>query len=675
MNSPVSMVDHLARARSLGRDEALYPSEPLAHPPRPRGLPRPDINRPPLGQMLVEAGAITEEDLAFALRQQTQVEARLGDILLFNGMVAQETLYKVLANRFNTLVADLKADPPDVRLIDEIGAQTCIRLSIVPWKRIGGRLVLICSHPDDLDKIVAQLPPQPRPPRLAVAPEADIQAALVAMRHRDLASFAESRVDEDISCRNWNPRSAGRLGLGLFLGIVAMFVISPALAFAVLTGWAVLTLAINSGIKLVAAAMYLRKLRANEPPRPVDKVASTGRLPVVSILLPLYKEREIAGRLVDRVGKLDYPRELLDICLIVEADDTMTQETLDKSELPLWMRRITVPEGSVRTKPRAMNFALDFCRGSIIGIYDAEDAPEPDQIYKIVNRFAEAGPWVACLQGILDFYNASTNWLSRAFTVEYATWFRIVLPGMEKMGFAVPLGGTTVFFRRAALEALGGWDAHNVTEDADLGIRLARRGFRTELIQTVTYEEANCRWWPWVKQRSRWIKGYAMTYGVHMRRPGQLFADLGMRKFLGVQFLFLGTLSQFALAPFLWSFWLVLFGLPHPLVDAMPTWSFVVLGTLFLATELLTISVGILSVNRDGRKFLRKWVPTLHFYFPLASLAAAKGLTEIITTPFYWDKTEHGIADETREALAALAQTGSAEPSQTETITPPQGPA
>ena len=348
------------------------------------------------------------------------------------------------------------------------------------------------------------------------------------------------------------------------------------------------------------------------------------------------------GRLIRRLDALDYPRELLDICLVVEADDRLTRETLAGADLPHWMRQVTVPGGAVRTKPRALNFALDFCRGSIIGVYDAEDAPEPGQIRKIVHRFAERGPSVACLQGVLDFYNPRENWLARAFAIEYATWFRIMLPGLEKMGLAVPLGGTTLFFRRAALEELGGWDAHNVTEDADLGIRLARHGYRTELIDTVTKEEANCRPWPWVKQRSRWIKGYAMTWGVHMRAPGRLLDELGPRKFLGVQALFLGTLSQFLLAPFLWSFWLLALGLPHPLIGILPPAAFWLLGGIFFFSEILTIAVGMMAVADDEHRFLMKWVPTLHVYWPLASVAAMKGMFEIATKPFYWDKTSHG---------------------------------
>jgi len=308
---------------------------------------------------------------------------------------------------------------------------------------------------------------------------------------------------------------------------------------------------------------------------------------------------------------------------------------------------VVVPQGRIKTKPRALNHALDQCRGSIIGVYDAEDAPAADQIRKVVARFYQRGPEVACLQGILDYYNPSTNWLSRCFTIEYATWFRLVLPGIARLGFAIPLGGTTLFFRRAALEALGAWDAHNVTEDADLGIRLARHGYRTELIDTVTLEEANCRPLPWVKQRSRWLKGYMITWAVHMRDPVLLWRQLGWRQFAGFQMLFLCTLTQTLLIPFLMSFWAVPLGLPHPLAAALPSSGLLAMMLIFVMTEVLSISLGVIALRRTDHKLSPLWAATLHFYFPLGALASYKAVWEVVTRPFYWDKTSHGVFDAT----------------------------
>ena len=310
---------------------------------------------------------------------------------------------------------------------------------------------------------------------------------------------------------------------------------------------------------------------------------------------------------------------------MLEEEDELTQATLAEIDLPPWIRAVVCPDGQPRTKPRAMNYALDFCEGDIVGIFDAEDAPDPDQITMIARRFQQAPEDVACLQGILDYYNPRQNWLARCFTIEYAAWFRLMMPGMARLGFAIPLGGTTLYFKRQVLEALGGWDAHNVTEDADLGFRLARHGYRTEMIQTVTEEEANCRFWPWIKQRSRWLKGYMTTYLVHMRAPRLLYRQLGAWKFLGFQAHFLTALSQFILAPVLWSFWLVLFGLPHPLDPLLSRSTLAVIGSLFLMIEVLNVVIHATAVSGAKHRFLMMWAPTMHFYSPLGAIAAYKG--------------------------------------------------
>ena len=303
-----------------------------------------------------------------------------------------------------------------------------------------------------------------------------------------------------------------------------------------------------------------------------------------------------------------------------------------------------MPRGRIRTKPRALNYALDFTRGEIIGVYDAEDAPEPDQLRRIAARFAGAPDDVVCLQGRLDFYNPTQNWLSRCFTLDYAAWFRVVLPGLARLGFAIPLGGTTFFIRRKALEALGRWDAHNVTEDADLGIRLARRGWRTEIVDTTTYEEANCRPMAWVRQRTRWLKGYALTWAVHMRRPGRLWRELGPKKFFGFQVMFAGTLLLFLLAPVFWLSWLFTIGTPNPVLAGLPGPALILLFALFAGSELLNLTVAAVAASGPEHRKLLKWLPTLILYFPLASYAAVRAIADAGIAPFFWDKTRHGVS-------------------------------
>ena len=534
---------------------------------------------------------------------------------------------------------DPRLVPPDISLMLRLGAADCLRLGLLPWRQIGGATVVLSSRPDQTRRHLSRLQGLFGAVRMAGCTEAALQSAVLMAAAPALAAVAEARVPARDSCRTWNQQRTALHAAIALLAVVGLVLMAPQLAFALVLGWACLTLVLCTALKAVAGCIMLQ-----QPPAPEPADAPVlARLPVVSILVPLYREREIARHLLARLARLDYPSDLLDICLILEDDDDLTRVTLDQIVLPPRYQVIEVPKGTLRTKPRALNYALDFARGSIIGIYDAEDAPAPDQINKVVRRFAQLGPDVACLQGVLDYYNTSSNWLARCFTLEYATWFRVVLPGLQRLGLVVPLGGTTLFLRRPAIEQVGGWDAHNVTEDADLGLRLARHGFRTELIDTVTEEEANARVLPWINQRSRWLKGYAITWAVHMRNPVRLWRDLGAWRFAGVQVLFLGTLSQFVLAPLLWSFWIIPLGLPHPVQTLLPSGAVMALGIGFLMSELIGIAVACLAARRAGKPFLMIWTPTLQVYFILASFAVYKALLEIVTRPYYWHKTVHGI--------------------------------
>ncbi|WP_336509521.1 glycosyltransferase [Ruegeria lacuscaerulensis] len=415
------------------------------------------------------------------------------------------------------------------------------------------------------------------------------------------------------------------------------------MALLVLAAVASLLLFMSLRIAGLFACLLLSKKPASDEVAPGAPPA----LPCVSILVPLFKEREIAGALIRRLQRLTYPKALLDIILVLEESDDVTRSTLAEVDLPSWIRTVEVPElNGLTTKPRAMNYALDFCRGEILGVWDAEDAPQPDQIERVVWHFAQAKEDVVCLQGVLDYYNPRTNWRSRGFTIEYNSWFRVVLQGIARLGLVVPLGGTTFFFRRDKLLELGGWDAHNVTEDADLGVRLSRAGYRTEMVDTTTYEEANFRAWPWVRQRSRWLKGFMVTYLVHMRAPLRLLKDLGPLRFFGVQAFFLGTVGQFLLAPVLWLFWLSTFGIPSLLDTIIPNTLMTVLLFLFISAEITNAVVGMIAVSARERRFLMPWVPTMPLYFPLGVLAAYKALWELAINPFFWDKTQHGQAGE-----------------------------
>lgn len=540
-------------------------------------------------------------------------------------------------------MGDKDSGRADARALDRIGLETALRNHVLPLDAAGAIIPIACPSLATFQRMEPHLRALLGNVACRIKPAETIEAEILSMRKAYLARRSECRTPTEESCRGWSSKRLVAFTMLLVLLLTGLALLWPAVVLGALVGWAALTLVAVTGLRTLAAVVQFRHARRHGRawsscrPNSLD-----GPLPRVSLLVPLFDERDIAARLIRRLSRLEFPSNRLEVCLILEWGDVRTETALRVADLPPWMRIVRVPRGNLRTKPRAMNYALDFTDGDIIGIYDAEDAPAPDQLRKVVEAFARAPADVACLQGVLDFYNARQTWLTRCFTIDYAIWFRLVLPGLVRLGLPIPLGGTTVFFRRPALEALGRWDAHNVTEDADLGLRLARHGFRCDFVQSVTEEEATATIGAWIRQRSRWIKGYAMTWGVHMRDPLQLLGELGWWRFFAVQALFLGTLSQFVLAPLLWSFWLMVFGIAHPVSGILPWGAIITLGTLFFASEVATIAVAALAVATPKHSWLIKWVPVMHLYFPLAAVASWKGFAELVTRPFYWDKTKHG---------------------------------
>ena len=583
------------------------------------------------------AGGADPQEIARARALAQRSDAPLRDVLLAHGLAEPEAVLEAEARRWNTSAIDLGAQPPDPRLMAAHDPAALIRAGCVPWRRVAGITIYASCRPERFVRFAESLPEGARRRHMVVAEQGEVTEAVERLGRARLVRRAETLTRPSDSCRAMHPgRSAPAIGSALGALLLSALV-APMGLLAALSAWAVLTMAAVSALRLAAAGLHLRGRQTEAGPEPV-----LARLPIVSVMVPLLREEAIAARLMRRLRRVDYPRELLDICLVVEAHDAVTRATLARTQLPTGTRVVTVPGGSVRTKPRALNYALPHCRGSIIGVWDAEDEPAPDQIRQVVRRFAARGPEVACLQGRLDYYNSRHNWIARCFTIEYNAWFRIFLPGLERMGLPVPLGGTTLFLRREAIESVGGWDAHNVTEDADLGLRLARRGYRTEVIDTVTTEEANSRALPWIRQRSRWLKGYAMTWAVHMRDPPALWRDLGPRGFLGVQVIFLATLSQFALAPLLYLFVAASFGMPHPLAPLLPPAGLVALGAFFVVAQAAEWAVAAYAVSGPRHRHLIAWVPALTLYYAMATAAVWKALAEVALRPFYWDKTEHG---------------------------------
>lgn len=607
--------------------------------------PEPELK--PLGQILIENALITPADLLKAAVIRRREQLPLESILLAKGLVREADLIDALCIRHRTTLADLGETPPDARLLDLVGPAFCLANNLVPWQRVGNITFIATASPEGFANRLPHLTDLFGAVRMVMATTKEIEKAVLTMRSEAMIHFAETSVDQQMSARKRNPFLLWGIGAVICAVLVTGLAISTALTVGILTYFATFVLLANMGLRLTG---FLANIKLRRTPLPAMDIStrSAEDFPVISVMVPLYREGNIAPRLISRLSKLQYPRASTDILLVIEESDALTRDALARTILPHWIRVITVPNGPLRTKPRALNYALNFCRGGIIGVWDAEDEPEPRQLLKVAEKFRKADKDVACVQGILDFYNPRTNWLARCFTIEYASQFRGFLPGIASLGLVVPLGGTTVFFRREHLEKVGGWDAWNVTEDADLGMRLARFGLRTEMLDAVTYEEANCHAVPWIKQRSRWLKGFFITWSVHMRNPVRLWRQIGTAPFLAFQIQMLGGVLGFLLAPLLWVCWLIAAGLQHPVSMIGPASvgnGLLMMIGLFLLAEVINITIGLSTTSAKERRHLLKWVPSCYFYYPLGFFAGWKAIYEVFLKPFYWDKTMHGIYD------------------------------
>ncbi len=394
--------------------------------------------------------------------------------------------------------------------------------------------------------------------------------------------------------------------------------------------------------------------------RPLAALAEDD-LPAYSLLVALFREADVAPALVAAMAALRYPVAKLEILFLVEAGDIPTRSALERSGLMPNMSIITVPAGLPQTKPRALNYGLGFASGERIAVYDAEDMPEPDQLLRAVQAFAASPVPLACVQARLNVYNRDAGPVARQFTLEYCALFDAILPALAKLGWPVPLGGTSNHFSRAALDAAGGWDPFNVTEDADLGFRLARLGHKVGLIPSTTWEEAPVSFSAWFGQRTRWLKGWMQTYLVHTRNPVKLWQDLGAWGFIGFQILMAGMIASALVHPLFfgllaaqcWSGSCMGFGADGA---APSSWHAGVwqAGLLSLgASYAAAISLAMITGRRRGFGNLTRAALCIPLYWLAISAAAYSAVIELCRSPYHWQKTAHTARPVTISAPAA----------------------
>jgi glycosyltransferase XagB len=472
--------------------------------------------------------------------------------------------------------------------------------------------------------------------------------------HEGATSGGErARLDEAVNhLERWRPELSARTGLWAgqraaltlaSLGFVLAIAAAPTTITPVMAGLFALVFALLLALRLLAIrhALVRQPLPAPAamPPAP-DEAA----LPVYTVLIALHDEAAVAPGLVAALVRLDYPPCRLDVIFALETGDLATRNALQGAALPAHMRIVTVPPGLPRTKPRALCYALTFARGEYVVIYDAEDEPDPGQLRAALAIFQAAPADLGCLQARLAIHNGAETWLTAQFAIEYAALFGAIVPALAAAGLPVPLGGTSNHFPRRVLDAAGAWDPYNVTEDADLGIRLARAGWRVEALACDTGEEAPPDWGSWLGQRTRWQKGWLQTYTVHMRDPVRLWCDLGPWRWLWFHIVFGGgLLSAFAHPWFyLWVAWHWVAGTLAPPVSgglqALLWWT--ALATM-AAAYLATIILAWMTLPAAGQRRLRPAALLAPFYWLPVSLAAYCALWQWLRAPHYWAKTPH----------------------------------
>jgi cellulose synthase/poly-beta-1,6-N-acetylglucosamine synthase-like glycosyltransferase len=244
----------------------------------------------------------------------------------------------------------------------------------------------------------------------------------------------------------------------------------------------------------------------------------------------------------------------------------------------------------------------------------------------------------------LNYLNPEQNLLTRFFTAEYSMWFDLFLPGLFAIGSPIPLGGTSNHFKIEALRDLGAWDAFNVAKDADLGVRIARGGLDTAVIDSTTWEEANSRVGNWIRQRSRWVKGYMQVWLVAMRRPVRLLRALGPWRAFCFHVAVGGVPFVLLLNPVYWALTLLYALTAWGLVPQLfPTPVFVISILTALIGNLVFIYLSIYGLIKRERYGLVPLMFLSPLYWVLQSIAAWKALYQLFANPHYWEKTTHNL--------------------------------
>lgn len=606
--------------------------------------------RPLLGSLAVKHGFIAQDTLKGLLELQAKSNARLGDIMISSGLLRVTDLARLLSEQAGVEYIDLVVEPVDVTLTHAADIEFYIEHTCLPWRRIGNETVYVAADPAGARPAIEVR--EGRPCHILFASPRNIHHTIRECFYLELGEKARL----DLARRNPESSAQFRLNnmqlwnlLALAIGVAGFFWLAPSQAAAtvnVFLGMCFLSICLLKGASIFIGRHQIPTTRAEGEQDTADT-----ELPLYTIIVPLFREAAVLPILVDALCKLDYPAAKLQILLAFEETDIETYEAAKALRMPQHIEFIRVPHSLPLTKPKACNYALMFARGEYLVVYDAEDLPEANQLRKAFAAFQSGDEKLACVQAHLTYYNCFENWITRQFTLEYATLFDLILPMLEKLRLPIPLGGTSTHFRTKVLREVGAWDPFNVTEDADLGMRLAMLGWHTGVIQSTTFEEANCQLNNWMRQRSRWIKGWIQTYFVRMRHPIRLYKALGFKGFFGFQIM----IGGFPLSSLIHPVFYISIFVAALMQPAAPDekWSeqigqFTFLTSFNILVLVSGYSLSILAsmaaaANRGLQSLILSSL-TMPAYWLLISAGAYRALFQLFSKPFHWEKTDHGLS-------------------------------
>ncbi|MFT8362737.1 MAG: glycosyltransferase family 2 protein [Sporolactobacillus sp.] len=609
-----------------------------------------------LGESLIRSGDLTVRQLRDALSYQKRVGGDIGEILLTLGFVHPEQLYRALAtqNQIGRLITY------DDWLVEKIKMPEAIarRYQAVVIRRTKERCIVAVQrllHSQELEDLAEFLE---TPTSQVLASPWEMEKLWDDCYHQELLNESTDRLKDE---QPENSASKTLTFAQKVIGLISACLLISALVWQWFDTLVILNIAIQIlyfSITVTKFVIILLGSKESAQLRFTDKELSAINprdLPMYTILVPMYRESAVLPRLIRHLNALDYPKNKLDIRLLIEEDDHEAQQVIDSLNLPHYFQMIVVPDGQPKTKPKACNYGLINARGAYVVIYDAEDRPDPDQLKKVCLAFAQSPENTACIQAKLNYFNSNQNLLTRFFTQEYSNWFELLLPGVMKANFPIPLGGTSNHFKTAILKQLGAWDPYNVTEDADLGIRLYKQNYTTQVVDSRTLEEANSRYHNWIRQRSRWIKGYMQTWLVHMRHPLRLYREIGLKGFLGAQFMLLQSPVLPLMNPIFWSL-LVIWYATHAgwipqffpgLIYYLAAVQLLVGNFLFIYSNMTGTYWVVHELHQRNERWLKyslvKYALLTPLYWLMMSISSYKALWQLIRKPFYWEKTVHGF--------------------------------